>query len=505
VSALEPGTVIDRYRIMTRLGAGAMGEVFLAADDSLGRKVALKILADAHRDNPELRARFAREARAVAAISHPNVVQVFTTGEYDGRPFFAMDYLAGQDLGTLVKSRGPLDSQAAASAIHDAASGLWAASRAGVIHRDVKPSNLVLLHAGSVKVTDFGLAKPVTPTDDPALTALGVVVGTPDYIAPEQARGDTIDGRVDVYALGCTLFYLLTGRPPFRKSDGDNEKYLKVVARHLRDPIPSACAEVPACDRELGELQMGMMAKTPDERPGYDEILAKLARIRSRWSGDHVPVLGSSEVLELPSTGSSTALGPPGGPRVAGWLVATTAASALVFVVGLGLVLFGPMPSRAQVSAAPDAAPAPIDAGATLPAPSLEPPAGMVLVPASAGRPAFFVDLAPVTNRAYGELIKSHRFARSQADRPVTGISHAYAAEYAKMRGKRLLGDAEWDAAQTTLALTAKSKLWEWVANQDEGAPDRPVRRPSGAARKKAGGDSSVTFRLAKDVTAASR
>lgn len=499
MSALDPGTVVDRYRVITRLGAGSMGEVYLAVDDSLGRNVALKILADAHRDNPELRARFVREARAVAAISHPNVVQVFTTGEHDGRPYFAMDYLAGQDLGSLVKTRGPLESQAAASAIYDAASGLWAASRAGVIHRDVKPSNLILLHTGGVKVTDFGLAKPVTPTDDPALTALGVVVGTPDYIAPEQARGDTIDGRVDVYALGCTLFFLLTGRPPFRKSADDQEKYLKVVARHLRDPVPSVCAVVPSADRELGELQMAMMAKGADDRPSYEAILARLERMRSRWTGGVSPE--SSAVLEFADKDSSSALRPPSGPRLAGWLVATTATSALLFLLGLGLLLFGPMPSRAQVSVPLDAAPPKLDAGEPLPAPIPSPPAGMVLVPASLGRRAFFVDRAPVTHRAYAELIKSHRHARSQADRPVTGISHAYATEYAKMRGKRLLGPADWDAAVATGALTPTSKLWEWVADGNESAPDRPVRRPSASARKTSSGDRSTTFRLAQDVT----
>src|SRR5215468_7937904 len=157
-----------------------MGEVFLAVDTGLGRKVALKILSDVHRDNRELRQRFIREARAVAAISHPNVVQVFTTGEFDGRPYFAMEYLAGHDLGTVVRDGGPLSSRAAASSVLDAARGLEAAAQAGLIHRDVKPSNLVRLDSGPVKVTDFGLVKPLTPTGDPALTALGVVVGTPD-------------------------------------------------------------------------------------------------------------------------------------------------------------------------------------------------------------------------------------------------------------------------------------------------------------------------------------
>src|SRR5947207_14433232 len=119
----------------------------------------------------------------------------------------------------------------------------------------------MLLPTGEVKVTDFGLAKPVSPGEDPALTALGVVVGTPDYIAPEQARGDAIDARVDVYALGCTLFYLLTGRPPFRKGTDSEDKYLKVVARHLRDPAPDARVEAPDTEPELAEPALGLVGK----------------------------------------------------------------------------------------------------------------------------------------------------------------------------------------------------------------------------------------------------
>src|SRR5688572_3430948 len=250
-----------------------MGDVYLAIDEGLGRKVALKILADMHRENPELRARFVREARAVAAISHPNVVQVFTTGEHDGRPYLAMEFLDGLDLGSLIKDAGAVDSVTAADMIHQAASGLAAAARAGLIHRDVKPSNLMRLEGGLVKVTDFGLAKPTEAESGPALTAMGIVVGTPDYIAPEQARGDHIDQRVDIYALGCTLFYLLTGRPPFRKGIDADDKYIKVVARHLREPAPDAREVVSTVDAELAALQLQMMSKQADKRPSYDQVI----------------------------------------------------------------------------------------------------------------------------------------------------------------------------------------------------------------------------------------
>ncbi|HEU5058253.1 MAG TPA: serine/threonine-protein kinase, partial [Kofleriaceae bacterium] len=178
--ALTPGTIVDRYRVVGVLGAGSMGDVVRGVDVDLNRHVAIKILSERHRENEELRARFVREARAVAAISHPNVVQVFTTGQFDKRPYLAMELLDGVDLGTVVKQHGVMSSVQAARAALDAARGLEAAAKAGLIHRDVKPSNLVLLSSGVVKVTDFGLAKPLDPGAEPALTAMGVVVGTPD-------------------------------------------------------------------------------------------------------------------------------------------------------------------------------------------------------------------------------------------------------------------------------------------------------------------------------------
>ncbi len=277
-----PGTTIDRYEIEAVIGAGSMGDVYRGSDVDLHRKVAVKILSERHRDNQELRARFVREGRAVAAIAHPNVVQVFTTGTFDGRPYIAMEFLDGIDLGTDVGKRGPWDSLPAAYAIRDAARGLDAAARAGLIHRDVKPSNLVLLGDGTVKVTDFGLAKPLDARGEPALTAMGVVVGTPDYIAPEQARGDPIDHRVDIYALGGTLYFLLTGVPPFRTGRPDEDRYLKVVARHLRHPVPDARERNADADVELVALARDMMAKAADDRPTYEALIERLSAMMRR-------------------------------------------------------------------------------------------------------------------------------------------------------------------------------------------------------------------------------
>src|SRR5262245_27122418 len=205
-----------------------------------------------------------------------------------------MELLDGADLGSIVERNGRFHALDAAHAVLDAAQGLAAAARAGLIHRDVKPSNLVRLSSGEVKVTDFGLAKPVDPGSEPALTAMGVVVGTPDYIAPEQARGEPIDERVDIYALGGTLYFLLTGIPPFRTGKPAEDKYLKVVARHLRNPAPDAAVTNPAVDRELADIAKQMMAKKPAERPGYPDLIQRVTGLLARIDPGSVPELIAS-------------------------------------------------------------------------------------------------------------------------------------------------------------------------------------------------------------------
>ena len=545
MAALAQDVLVDRYRVLSRLGSGAMGEVWLAEDVGLGRKVALKILSETHRNNPEVRARFVREARAVAAISHPNVVQVFITGEFDGRPFLAMEYLPGQDLASIVRDRGAVESRLAAAHVRDAARGLAAAARAGLIHRDVKPSNLMLLPTGEVKVTDFGLAKPVQPGEDPALTAHGVVVGTPDYIAPEQARGDAIDARVDVYALGCTLFFLLAARPPYRKSLDDDEKYLKVVARHLRDPIPDARADVAGVDDELAELQIAMMAKAADDRPTYDGLLDKLDRIIARLSGtgsstrtprragvsSAAPPPAGTGVLAAPAAGTQRAapteitmrgMSKPGEPhgdsvpggraRVSRALVVITVLSLLIFLTGLGLLLFGPRPERPALVVAPAASAADAEVAKAAPPDASTmietgkpPPAGMLLVQHGVAV-AFYVDRAPVSNAEYARFSVRHKYARKDADRPVVDVPYDYAVEYARSQGKRLVRASEWDAAVATPSFVpAGMKLVEWIddgSGKAGSAADRGVRGVNGsAARKPPAGDVSTTFRLAKDAS----
>ena len=495
-----------------------MGEVFRGVDTGLNRKVAIKILSEKHRDSPELRKRFEREGRAVAAISHPNVVQVFATGSFDDRPYIAMELLDGTDLGSIVEKKGPLDSLSAAHAALDATMGLAAASKAGLIHRDVKPSNLVRLSDGRVKVTDFGLAKPMDPGAEPALTAMGVVVGTPDYIAPEQARGEAIDERVDIYALGGTLYFLLTGIPPFRTGKPAEDKYLKVVARHLRNPAPDAAVTNPSVDRELAGLTRTMMAKKAAERPTYDDLVQQLSAIVARLDPNAVPMLVSasrerSRPFTLPpeesvpdqsATINDSQLDVPPPRAFPGWLVLFTLAAIATFVAGLVVYLRkgdatagGAQGSGS--SAGTGSAVATVDAGAGSGSatgsatPAI--PDGMLLVKKPDGT-TFFADTAPVSLADYKAVFATHEQKGKPTD-PVVDLSYTEAKGYALTRGRRLLTPEEWDAASVTPGFVVAGKgILEWVDSPDE--KKRMAKQHGKTETRPDAKQKDVTFRTGK-------
>lgn len=277
---------VGSYEIIRIAGRGAMGEVYEAKDNSLGRKVALKVLSERHLKSEEFSARFDREGRALACLNHPNVLQVYDCGKVQGRPFLAMEFLSGQDVGATLKALGPIRPEDAAEIVRQASIGLSQTEEAGVVHRDVKPSNLVVNHKGRVIVTDFGLSK--TRDDGRAITKAGLFVGTPDYLAPEQALGRPVDAMADIYALGCTLFHMCAGRPPFRDAGAD-DPYTVVVRRHLKSKRPRLADEVPGIDEELSVLCRRMMSRRLEIRPGYKEIVARLDAIVRRCGGQCPP------------------------------------------------------------------------------------------------------------------------------------------------------------------------------------------------------------------------
>ena len=245
---MKPGDAVGQFTLEARIGRGGGGEVWRASDASMGRRVALKFPAG----NEEELERFRREARIGASLEHPNIAAVYGVGEHDGRPYIAMQLVEGTTLEAL---RGK-DARRSAAAVRDAAKGVQFAHDAGVIHRDLKPGNVMITPAGRVTVMDFGLARPVGSGS--TMTASGMLVGTPAYMGPEQARGEAVGARSDVYGLGATLYDLLAGRPPFDGAD------LASLLMRVIDEAPPRLA----CDSELEAIVMKCLEKEPSRRYG---------------------------------------------------------------------------------------------------------------------------------------------------------------------------------------------------------------------------------------------
>jgi serine/threonine protein kinase len=338
---LAAGARVGRYRVEQKLGIGAMSEVYLATDDSLNRRAAIKVLGTGQVNNATITERFLREARALARLSHPNLIPVFEAGQTGDppRPYYAMELLEGGDTQKLLDERGPLPSSVVALIGAEAATGLGEAAHAGIIHRDVKPANLGISRHGVLKVTDFGLAKSYAA--DKSLTARGMVVGTADYIAPEQARGEELDERADVYSLGCTLFHLLTGHPPFRAQQGPSVKeYLEVMRMHLAAPIPDPRADAPNADPELVQAIAAMMTKDRNRRPTFDEIARQLARIADRLGGELPRVTRQLFLVTAEAVAGVSEVSADRVPRVRAWprilAFAIIVAAAIALAVALG-------------------------------------------------------------------------------------------------------------------------------------------------------------------------
>ena len=259
---LSAGDEFAGYRVEQRLGRGGMGILYLALEPGLERRVALKLIAPEAVADEVFAKRFAEESRIAASIEHPNVVPIYAAGEEDGVPFIAMRYVAGADLARRLAREGRLEPAVAVELIAQIGNGLDAIHAAGLIHRDVKPANVLLSGGAGAEhayITDFGVARNVAT--ESGLTQTGRFVGTLDYVAPEQISGSEIDARVDVYALGCLLFKLLTGEVPFPK-DGDAAR----LFAHLNDPPPAPSLYVPEVSMALDDVVIRAMSKTPDDR-----------------------------------------------------------------------------------------------------------------------------------------------------------------------------------------------------------------------------------------------
>jgi eukaryotic-like serine/threonine-protein kinase len=318
--------IASRYELVRPLGHGAMATVDLAHDVELDRPVALKRLAENLARDEDLRRRFLREARLAARLAHPNVVRVFDVGEDHGRPFIAMEYVEGQTLADLLARRGRLPAAEAASLGMQTCAGLAAAHAAGLVHRDVKPQNLLLGTDGVLKLGDFGVAAGHEGT---RLTLAGTVLGTAGYLAPEQARGEQVTAAADIYAVGAVLYELLTGEPS--RTAGSLAELGKEDGFHP----PDLAARVPDAPAELVAAVTACLAVRPEDRPPSAAALARML----------APVTAEAETLSLPADPSRRAteiLAPRSARRSRRWTsrrLAAAAALAVAALAGLAAVL----------------------------------------------------------------------------------------------------------------------------------------------------------------------
>ena len=253
------GLSLGRYHILEQLGEGGMATVYKAYDTHLERNVAIKVILPTRQHSEKFLKRFQREARALAKLSHPNIVGVIDYGEQDGIPYLVMEYLPG---GTLKRKMvKPMPWQEAIRLLGPIARGLAAAHKQGIIHRDVKPSNILLTDTGEPMLTDFGIAKMVEADETTDLTGTGVGVGTPEYMSPEQAQGKTVDARADIYSLGVVLYELVTGRKPYQA-----DTPMAVVWKLASEPLPRPRLFTPELPEQVEQLLLKALAKQPVDR-----------------------------------------------------------------------------------------------------------------------------------------------------------------------------------------------------------------------------------------------
>ena len=265
----------SRYRGPQRIGRGGMGDIYRATDSMLGRTVAIKVLADRYAQDEAVRKRFTREALAAARLSgQSNIVTIFDVGEHNERPYIVMEYLSGGSLDDSLRAGGAQSPAQVLNWLEQAAVALDAAHRNGVVHRDVKPGNLLLDRAGDVHVADFGIA---TAAGLDSLTLTGTVLGTAGYLAPEQAQGDRATPASDLYGLGVVAYELLTGVRPFQNDSATAE-----AAAHVNAPVPSVCDRLETLPCELDPVLDRALAKDPRER--YSTCAEFVAALREAVS-----------------------------------------------------------------------------------------------------------------------------------------------------------------------------------------------------------------------------
>ncbi|HEY7874326.1 MAG TPA: Stk1 family PASTA domain-containing Ser/Thr kinase [Actinomycetota bacterium] len=282
-----------RYTVIERVGTGGMAEVYRARDELLGREVALKVLHARFSQDRAFVERFKREAQAAANLNHPNIVSLFDYGADDGAYFIVMELIEGRSLSDILLDEGPLMPERAAEIASDVAKALARAHTGGLVHRDIKPSNIMITSSGQTKVTDFGIARALGSDGDQTMTQTGMVIGTAAYFSPEQAQGNPVDARSDVYALGVVLYEMIAGRAPFT-----GETPLAVAYKHVReDPVPPSGVN-PEVPKALDAITMKALAKNPDNRfSSATEMQADLERFLGGQKVHATPLLGATQAM----------------------------------------------------------------------------------------------------------------------------------------------------------------------------------------------------------------
>jgi tRNA A-37 threonylcarbamoyl transferase component Bud32 len=384
---LEGRILAGRYRLGSLLGVGGMARVYLASDQVLERPVAVKVLSPPTVQDPVFVERFRREARSVARLSHPNIVAVYDSGSDAGLHYLVMEYVPGQSLAQLLARRGRLTPRQAAELGVEVCAALAAAHAQGLVHRDVTPANVLVGDDGRVKVTDFGIAKAAAAT---TLTGTGTVLGTAAYLSPEQAQGGPVDARSDLYSVGCMLYELLCGVPPF--GSGADGPSVVVATRHLHQPPEPPSARNPQVDASLDAVVLTALVKDPAQRyQSAVELQDALGRVLAgdgvaAGSGSPRAATVATEPLDgLPArTGVlPAATGPavPDSSRRLGWPRWALPVAGLALGIGLLAAVLWPAGGNdtARREAGPSASPLTSASSATAPPASSAPGVGVAV------------------------------------------------------------------------------------------------------------------------------